>query len=79
MDAICRLETMTFVMQVKVAYISNKPPLVGKHAFSLLVGSFNILVAAVGFDTFYVCSSILKPSSNWSLFIISDQTLVRLK
>ena len=45
-------------MQVKVAYISNKPPLVGEHAFSLLVGSHYILVEAVRFDTFYVCSSI---------------------
>ena len=37
---------------------SNKRPLVGKHAFSLRFSSRYILVAAMGFDTFYVCSSL---------------------
>ena len=35
LDVICKLETLQFVIQVKVAYISNKPLLVVEHAFPL--------------------------------------------
>ena len=35
LDAICKLETLLFVMRVKVAHISNKLLLVGEHAFPL--------------------------------------------
>ena len=34
-DAICTLEIALFVLRLKVAYISNKPPLVGEHYFPL--------------------------------------------
>ena len=34
-DVICKLEAMQFVIRVKVANISNKPPLVVQHVFPL--------------------------------------------
>ena len=34
-DVLCKLETMQFVIRVKVANISNKPPLVVEHVFPL--------------------------------------------
>ena len=33
---VCKLETLLFMICVKVAYISNKPPLVGEHTFPLM-------------------------------------------
>ena len=41
LDTKCELETLLFELQVKVAYISNEPPLVDEHAFPLadFVGS----------------------------------------
>ena len=36
LDALCKLETLRFVIRAKVAYISNKPPIEAGHAFPLI-------------------------------------------
>ena len=57
-DAIYTLETLLFVIRVKVAYISNKPPLVGEHALKKLVVAFQWVVTSTRPGGFMVCVCI---------------------
>ena len=54
LDTKCELKTILFELQVKVAYISNEPPLVDEHAFPLAdsVGSSAHVTMPLGPQSF---------------------------